>query len=148
MNLRSKTYILLLSTTLLLLLACQQPSDMAKITRVIDGDTIVIEGEYHVRYIGIDTPEANEFYYSEAKQANKRLVEGKKVKLEKDISDQDKYGRELRYVDVDDTFVNAELVRQGYAYAQAYPPDTKYQVYLEAMEIEARQAKRGIWKQK
>jgi endonuclease YncB( thermonuclease family) len=56
----------------------------------------------------------------------------------------DKYGRLLRYVYADDVFVNAELVRQGLAEAKAYPPDTKYQGYLEQMETEARLAGRGI----
>jgi len=146
MSLRSKISILLLLTALLLL-ACQQPPGMAKVIQVIDGDTIVIEGGYYVRYIGIDAPERDEPYYLEAKQANEELIKGKKARLERDISDKDN-GRLLRYVYADDTFINAELVRQGYAYAKAYSPDTKYQVYLEAMEKEARQAKKGIWRQK
>ncbi len=146
MSLRSKISILLLLTALLLL-ACQQPPGMAKVIQVIDGDTIVIEGGYYVRYIGIDAPERDESYYLEAKQVNEELIKGKKARLEKDISDKDN-GRLLRYVYVDDAFVNAELVRQGYAYAKAYSPDTKYQVYFEAMEKEARQAKKGIWRQK
>ncbi len=146
MSPRSKIIILLLLTTLLLPLACQQPPGVAKVTQVIDGDTIVIEGGYHVRYIGIDAPEKDESYYLEAKQANEELVEGKKVRLGKDISNKDKYGRLLRYVYVDGTFVNAEMVRQGYACAKAYLPDVKYQVYLEAMEKEARQEKRGSWR--
>lgn len=143
---RSKIAILLLSATLLLPLACQQPSGMAKVIQVIDGDTIAIKGGYHVRYIGIDAPEKDEFYYLEAKQVNEELVKGKKVRLEKDISDKDRYGRLLRYVYLDGTFVNAEMVRRGYAWAKAYPPDVKYQVYLEAMEKEAKQSKRGIWR--
>ena len=142
----SKIIILLLLTTLLLPLACQQPPGVAKVTQVIDGDTIVIEGGYHVRYIGVDAPEKDESYYLEAKQANEELVEGKRVRLEKDISNKDKYGRLLRYVYVDGTFVNAEMVRQGYACAKAYLPDVKYQVYLEAMEKEARQERRGSWR--
>jgi len=142
----SKIIILLLLTTLLLPLACQQPPGVAKVTQVIDGDTIVIEGGYHVRYIGVDAPEKDESYYLEAKQANEELVEGKRVRLEKDISNKDKYGRLLRYVYADGTFVNAEMVRQGYACAKAYLPDVKYQVYLEAMEKEARQERRGSWR--
>ncbi len=101
-----------------------------------------------MRYIGIDTPEIYpevEGFGMEAWQANRRLVEGKEVRLERDASETDKYGRLLRYVYVDDTFVNAELVRQGLAWAKAYPPDTKYQDYLEKMEAEAREAGRGIW---
>ena len=119
---------------------------MAMVTEVIDGDTIVIEGGHHVRYVGIDAPERDEYYYLEAKRMNQELVAGKRVKLEKDISDKDSYGRLLRYVYVDHAFVNAEMVRRGYAWAIAYPPDVKYQVYLEAMEKEARQTKRGVWR--
>lgn len=99
-----------------------------------------------MRYIGMDTPEKGEPYYLEALQMNNELVGGKKVRLEKDISDRDRYGRLLRYIYVDDIFVNAELVRQGYAHAHAYPPDIKYQTYLETAEEEARRMNRGIWK--
>jgi micrococcal nuclease len=146
MTFRSGFTVVLLLAVSLLLLACRGPSDMAIVTRVIDGDTIVIEGGYHVRYIGIDAPESGEFYYLEAKQINEGLVEGKKVRLESDISDKDSYGRLLRYVYIGDDFVNAEIVRQGCGWAIAYPPDIKYQVYLEAMEKEARQLKRGVWR--
>ena len=132
----------------LLLLACQEPSSVAKVIQVIDGDTVVIEGGYHVRYIGIDAPEKDEFCYLEAEEANRELVEGKRVRLEKDVSEEDRYGRLLRYVYVDGSFVNAEIVKQGYARVRAYPPDVKYQVYLEAIEKEARQTEKGGWKQK
>jgi len=118
------------------------------VTQVIDGDTIIIEGGYHVRYIGIDTPEIHpktEAFGIEAREANRRLVEGKRVRLERDFSERDRYGRLLRYVYVDDTFVNAELVRQGLAEVKAYPPDIKYQDYLEEMEAEARNEERGMW---
>ena len=118
------------------------------VTRVIDGDTIIIEGGYRVRYIGIDTPEIHpevEAFGIEAREANRRLVEGKQVRLERDVSETDKYGRLLRYVYVGDILVNAELVRQGLAKVKAYPPDTKYQDYLEEMEAEARNKERGMW---
>jgi len=133
---------------LLLLIGCSSPPETAKVTRVIDGDTITIEGSYRVRYIGIDTPEIRpklETYGIEAWQANRQLVEGKEVRLERDVSETDKYDRLLRYVYVDDIFVNAELVRQGLARVKAYPPDIKYQDYLEQMEAEAKEAGRGIW---
>ena len=146
MSFRSTLAALFLSVLSLLPLACRQPYDTVMVVKVIDGDTIVVEGGYHVRYIGIDSPETDEFYYSEAKQMNADLIAGKKVRLESDITDKDKYGRLLRYVYVGDTFINAEMVRQGCAWSIAYPPDVKYQVYLEAMEKEARQLKRGVWK--
>ncbi|MBM3119721.1 MAG: thermonuclease family protein [Chloroflexi bacterium] len=146
MNFRSEFAILFLSVTFLLSAACQQPFDVTVVTQIIDGDTVVIKDGRYVRYIGVDAPEKGEFYYAEAKQMNEELVAGKKVRLERDVSDSDKYGRLLRYVYIGDTFVNAEMVKQGCAWAKAYPPDVKYQVYLESVEKEARQSKRGVWK--
>ncbi|GAF76144.1 unnamed protein product, partial [marine sediment metagenome] len=78
---------------------------------MIDGDTIIIEGDYRVRYIGIDAPEIYpelEACGMEALEVNRALVEGREVRLEQDVSETDKYGRLLRYVYVDDIFVNAE----------------------------------------
>jgi len=126
----------------------------ATVVRVIDGDTIevdIIGMRFKVRYIGIDTPELDdkqpEFraLAQEATRLNRELIEGKVVRLEKDVSGTDDFGRLLRYVYVDDIFVNAELVRQGLAWAEPYEPDTKYQDYLEELEAEARQAGRGLW---
>ena len=130
------------------LAGCVSPPETAAVIQVIDGDTIVIEGDYRVRYIGIDTPEIHptlEAYGLEAWQANRELVEGKEVRLERDASETDRYGRVLRYVYVDDIFVNAELVRLGLAEAIAYPPDTKYQGYFEELEAAARKSGLGIW---
>ncbi|MCK4863754.1 MAG: thermonuclease family protein, partial [Dehalococcoidales bacterium] len=110
-----KSKILLLTIILLttiLLCACQSAPDTATVTQVIDGDTITIDTGHRVRYIGLDTPEVypvQEAYGMEAWQANRKLVEGKEVRLERDVSETDKYGRLLRYVYVDDTLVNAEL---------------------------------------
>lgn len=122
---------------------------------IIDGDTIMVEiggQEYRLRYIGIDAPETVkentpvEWMGPEASAANKALVKGKTVYLEKDISETDRYGRLLRYVFLaDGTFVNGELVRQGYAQAITYPPDVKYQDHLRALQREARNAGRGLW---
>ena len=128
--------------------SCTSPPATARVIEVIDGDTIVIEGGYRVRYIGIDAPEVHpdlEAFGMEAWQANCQLVESKTVRLEKDTSETDRYDRLLRYVWVDNTMVNAEMVRQGMARARAYPPDTRYQNYLEQLEGEARETKRGMW---
>ena len=126
----------------------------ATVVRVIDGDTIevdIVGMRYKVRYIGIDTPELDDrraeycALAQEATRYNRELVEGKTVRLEKDVSGTDNYGRLLRYVYVDDILVNAELVRQGLAWAKPYPPDIKYQDTLEKAEAEAKQDKIGIW---
>lgn len=120
----------------------------ATVLRVIDGDTIEVDisgNLFRVRYIGIDTPEVGEQGYSEATQLNSQLVSGKVVKLEKDVSETDQYGRLLRYVYVDDAFVNAELVRLGYAQVFTYPPDVKYADYFLSLQQEAIAASRGLW---
>jgi hypothetical protein len=84
-------------------------------------------------------------YSREASNKNRELVEGKIVKLEKDVSETDKYGRLLRYVWVNGLFVNAELIRLGYAQIATYPPDVKYQELFLKLQAEAREAKRGLW---
>ncbi len=84
---------------------------------------IEVNGErQRVRYIGINTPERNEPCYEQATQANIDLVLGKTVRLVKDKSDTDRYGRLLRYLFVDDIFVNKVLVEQGHAEAVLYKP--------------------------
>ena len=95
---KSITWLLAIILCLLLICGCTSPPDVARVTQVIDGDTIRVEGGYKVRYIGIDTPEMGEAFGMEAWQANRKLVEGKKVRLERDVSETDKYGRLLRYV--------------------------------------------------
>ena len=111
------------------------------VIKVIDGDTIAIEGGAVIRYIGIDTPETVhpskpvQCFGVEASAKNKELVEGKRVRIEKDISEVDKYNRLLRYIWIGDVFVNDYLVRQGYAYASTYPPDVKYtDQFIKAQE--------------
>ncbi len=129
----------------------EEANQMQKVTKVIDGDTIKLENDEVVRYIGIDTPETVhpskpvQCFGEEASKKNTELVEGKEVKLEKDVSDTDKYDRLLRYVHVGDTFVNDYLVRNGYAYSSSYPPDVKYQDQFAQAEEEARENKRGLW---
>ena len=146
---KSKTLsLIIILLTTIFLCACQSAADTATVTRVIDGDTIVIDTGQRVRYIGIDTPEVHpvpEAWGAEAWQANRNLVEGKIIRLERDVTETDKYGRLLRYVYVDDILVNAELVKLGLAEAKAYPPDTRYHDMLEQLEEEARQAGRGMW---
>jgi micrococcal nuclease len=136
-------------------LGCTPQRTAARVVRVIDGDTIEVEIDgrgYRLRYIGIDAPETVkentpvEWMGPEASAANKALVQGKVVCLEKDVSNTDRYGRLLRHVFLaDGTFVSGEMVRQGYAQAITYPPDVKYQKLLRAMEQQARSEGKGLW---
>lgn len=124
------------------------------VTRVIDGDTIVVsqgDKSYRVRYIGVDTPELSrdnqvaECLADEARAFNEELVLGQVVRLEKDISETDKYDRLLRYVYVNDVLVNAELLSSGFATILTIPPDVARAEDFKALEREAREEKRGLW---
>ena len=143
---------LLLSLLIFLLLSTScSNSQTLKCTRVIDGDTIVLNNGEIVRLIGVDTPETKhprkpvEYYGKEASAFTKKMVEGKEVRLEYDWQERDKYGRLLAYVYLmDGTFLNEEIVRQGYGYAYTKFP-FKYLELFRKYEQEARENKRGLW---
>lgn len=121
-----------------------------RVVRIIDGDTIEVSlsnGRVEkVRYIGIDTPELRDKPLGElAKLANKRFVDGKNIRMERDVSERDRFGRLLRYVYVGETLINAELVREGQARAKDYPPDTKHSKEFHRLQSQARKARRGLW---
>lgn len=124
----------------------------ARVVDVVDGDTIRVEiggATYRLRYIGINAAEVGDAFASEATTANGALVGGQLVQLERDVSETDRYGRLLRYVwivrDGSWLLVNRELVRLGWARSRAYPPDTRYQAWLDAAEREARRRNAGMW---
>ena len=119
----------------------------ALVVNVIDGDTIELQDGSRIRYLGIDTPETGEPYYSEATARNKELVEGKVVYLQKGKRDRDEYDRLLRYVYVEGIFVNAELVAQGYATSYIFDPDERYSQTLVRLEQYAKMKNRGLWGQ-
>jgi micrococcal nuclease len=133
-------------------------TEEARVVRVIDGDTIVVDrgrGDERVRYIGIDTPEtvrpgvSVEWMGKTSSAANKALVEGKTVVLEKDVSETDRFDRLLRHVWLQDgstwVLVDLELVRIGYARVSTYPPDVKYSELYLAAQVEAREQDLGLW---
>ena len=110
--------------------------ETASVTAVIDGDTIEVNlnGQiWRVRYIGMNTPESNEVCGSEATAANAALVGGRTVTMVRDVSETDRYGRLLRYVYVDDVFVNGDLVAGGWADPIDYPPDTAMSGLLHSL---------------
>lgn len=121
------------------------------VTRVIDGDTIVVQGVGTVRLIGVDTPETVDPrkpvqpFGREASAFTRQLVGGKVVRLEYDWQRKDKYDRTLAYVFLaDGTFVNAEIVKQGFGHAYTQY-SFKYLDEFRGYEREARTAGRGLW---
>lgn len=146
---------ILLLVVVLLLTACDDIAssggattsggDTARVSNVIDGDTIdvILDGEeVRVRYVGVNTPERDETCYSEAMAANRAMVEGQTVRLVKDESETDRYGRLLRYVYVGNTFVNEQLVAQGYAEVVLYAPDERF--YEDFLRFESNAARNDL----
>ena len=144
--------ILSIPILILLLTALLSAQDWVKVERVIDGDTLLLTNGEKVRLIGVDTPETKhpqkpvERFGKEAYLFTKRMVEGKEVRLEFDWQKRDKYGRLLAYVYLTDgTFLNAEIIKQGYGFAYTRFP-FKYLEEFRKYEREARDNKRGLWK--
>ncbi|GMT47528.1 MAG: hypothetical protein IEMM0007_1094 [bacterium] len=126
------------------------------VKKVIDGDTFVIENGERVRLIGIDTPETVDprvdvaWFGKEASGKLKALIEGKKVCLKRDRDrtiERGKYNRLLRYAWVNNTFINRELLLQGYAFAYTRYP-FQYLKAFRRYEREAREKRIGLWDEK
>lgn len=135
------------------------------VKRVVDGDTLLLENGERVRLIGIDTPEmheSNKLYRDSQRSGQdirtiqqlgrksyeftKNLAEGKPVRLEFDVEKLDRYDRLLAYVYLKDgTFVNAEIVKQGFASVATFPPNIKYVDLFLKLQQEARENQRGLW---
>lgn len=121
----------------------------ARVTSVTDGDSIEVEmngAAFRVRFIGIDASEmGREPFAEDARDANRTLLEGKRLILVRDLSEADPYGRLLRYVFADGVFVNRELVRMGMAQSRTYAPDLACAEELEAAQAEAQREQLGLW---
>ena len=125
------------------------------VVRVVDGDTIHVrigDRVEKVRYIGVNTPELHhpskgeEPGGREAATVNQGLVAGKRIALELDVQQRDRYGRLLAYVWLGELLINAELVQRGYAQVMTVPPNVRYQALFLRLQRDARQAGRGLWR--
>jgi endonuclease YncB( thermonuclease family) len=130
------------------------PTDIpqtGRVVEVVDAQTIRVlmdrdQRVYAVRYLGIELPQtANRLLTLSGLLHNVELTYRKPVTLVRDISDQDEFGRLLRYVMVDRTFVNSDLIAGGYARALSSPPDTACYAAFKAVEQQARSNQLGIW---
>ena len=123
---------------------------------ITDGDTFRITGSPKgqvIRLIGVDAPESRNTgrklvaaFGKEASDYLKKLLDGRKVRLEYDVDRKDRYGRTLAYVYLEDgTFVNAEMVKNGYANVMTVPPNVKFQELFLKLERRARSRGKGLW---
>jgi micrococcal nuclease len=127
------------------------------VTKVVDGDTFWVDDGsvkgLKIRFIGIDAPESRNtgqkvkaYYGKESKEYLVRLIGGKQVRFEYDIGRLDRYGRTLAYVYLKDgTFVNEQLVKNGYAGVMTIAPNVKYAEKFVKLAREAREKKKGMW---
>lgn len=131
-----------------------------RVTRIIDGDTFYIyntaTGEERIRLIGIDAPESRSsrnkqigYFGKQASIYLHRLLKAESVRLEYDVSRKDRYGRTLAYAYLPNgDFINAILLKQGYASTLTIPPNTKHYALFSRLQQEARMNGRGLWKKK
>jgi len=122
----------------------------AQVSRVHDGDTVsVMIGRRieKIRLIGIDAPELGQRPWGErAKERLRELLGDGNVTVVADVEKRDRYGRLLAYLWTSrGTFVNLEMVRQGFAVLYTIPPNVRYVDRFRAAQAEAREKKRGIW---
>jgi micrococcal nuclease len=129
---------------------------VGRVVRVVDGDTIHVQvggTRETVRYVGVDTPESVkpgtpvQCFAKRASAFNHRFVEGEQVRLVLDAEPRDRYGRLLAYVYRvrDGRFVNAALVRRGYAQPLTIPPNVAHAEDFRRLAATARRAGRGLW---
>ena len=138
----------------------------ATVSRVVDGDTMsVIVGneERRVRFLGVDTPETVhpnkpvQYYGKEASQFTKNSLTGKRIWLEYDKNPTDRYNRHLAYIwtskpnqinenTMRENMFNAKLLLDGYAKVMMIKPNTKYKDLFEKFQDEAKNSKRGLWR--
>ncbi|MFH1769002.1 MAG: thermonuclease family protein [Candidatus Omnitrophota bacterium] len=149
---------ILLFICVLFFLSCSPSPDYShiKVSEVIDGDTVRLSDGKLLRYIGIDTPEITRkengrFIYDpapfaqEAKELNRQLVENKFATIKFDLEKNDSYGRILGYCFVEDTFVNAKLIEEGFAVLSTQPPNISHVDLFVSLEEKARRKKAGLW---
>lgn len=119
--------------------------------RVVDGDTVILDGGERVRLIGVDTPELHrqgtpvQYFARQASAFTRGLVQGRRVKLDHDREPRDKYGRTLGYLWLENgTFVNHEIIRRGYGFAYTRHP-FRYLDEFRLAERAAREEGAGLW---
>ena len=119
----------------------------AKVKRAIDGDTIELDKGQIVRPIGVNAQDNDQLFDDDSTDYVKKLIEGKKVKLEYDAYKSDRFGRILAYVIIDNKNLSIELVRKGLAKVTLYEKRKAliYQQQLLDAENEAKTKKLGIW---
>ena len=123
----------------------------AKIARVIDGDTVVLDDQRHVRLVGIDSPETShpdqpvQKYGEEAKKYLKQRIEGRMCVLEYETTNEkDVYGRTLAMIFLDGDNINAEMIKQGLAYAYVKDPNSRTKDF-PVLENIAKKFRKGLW---
>jgi endonuclease YncB( thermonuclease family) len=120
----------------------------AKVLRVIDGRTIVVDsgdGEQTVRLIGVQALDFGDPFFNFAQQVVDSWIGGKDVLLEADIQNGDGQGISMRYVYFDDVMINAALILNGLGRSATEHPNTRYDAFLFNMERQARESEVGIW---
>jgi len=138
-------YKIFLCTLLLFIFSQPLHAEQLVVKKVYSGELIKLSGGERVKYIGVDAPADGIFFFENARQANKKLVDQQKITIEYDVRRKDGNGDLLGYVYAGDVFVNAQLLKNGFGIAYIVPPNQKYADLFISLQKEARKKRRGIW---
>jgi endonuclease YncB( thermonuclease family) len=147
-----KFFIFIIPVLILFFLLSNPRAEIHQVKRVIDGDTLLLINGERVRLIGVDTPETKhpqkpvQYFGREAYLFTKEMVDGKEARFEFEGQKRDRYGRLLAYVYLlDGTFLNAEIIKQGYGFAYTRFP-FRHMEEFRKYEREARENRKGLWR--
>ena len=143
---RHRILFFLITAAVFLLSAKLLAGEKITVKKVYNGNNIKLEDGTKLKYIGVDSPTKKRLpFYKICKEANRQLVNKKEIAIKLDMLEKNKRGKMLAYVYVGDMFVNAELIKRGFALACNIPPNERYKDKFISLQKEARENKRGLW---
>jgi len=135
-----------------LLAGTANAAQLQRVSKVIDGDTVILENGDHIRFIGVNTPELGHGKFKDEPLANqarlyvKRKIEGRNIELRGEPPRRDKYGRRLAHIySQQGESIQIGLLKQGLAFVVAVSEDLSYLTDYLAAEQQAKDANKGIW---
>lgn len=144
-------FVFLLSFSFIQFIFAQSVREKVKILKAYDGDSILLADGREVRLLGVDAPEIHhptlpeQRFGKEAAEFVRELAEGKEAELEfEEDNKKDKYNRTIAYVYIGDKLLNAELLKNGFAYVYVKYPFRLKEEFIKYQQ-DAIKARKGLW---
>jgi len=143
--------VLLAAVALMCFSQARAADELYSVKKVYSGNLIKLQAlsvgdkDVKVRYIGVDAPDKGTFFFELCRNANKALVENRKVSVQPDNAPSGAEGKVLGYVYAGEVFVNAELIKKGYGLVDTPGGNQKHQELFLGLQQQARKARSGLW---